>query len=52
MSWLPCFDAAGSVSLRDYVDLFDSAAEELRANYTHVKDSEGRYRLRHGMLTG
>jgi len=39
-------------SLRDYVDLFDSAAQQIRDNTTRVPLEDGGDEFRHTRLTG
>jgi len=38
--------------LRDYVDLFDSTAQQIRDNATRIKLDDGGYEWRHTIITG
>jgi len=38
--------------LRDYVDLFDSTAQQIRDNATRIKLDDGGYEWRHSIITG
>jgi len=39
-------------TLRDYVDLFDSAAQQIKDNTTRTPLEEGGYEFRHTRITG
>jgi N-acetylgalactosamine 4-sulfate 6-O-sulfotransferase len=42
----------GTASLRDYLDLFDAAAQDIRENVTRVRNEDGTWSMRHLKLTG
>jgi len=44
--------AGHTATLRDYVDLFDSASQQIQNNATRYKLDDGSYEWRHTRLTG